>query len=335
MGLQHRNDAVVLTDHVDLTRARHLHFEGLIGGRVHSLGRKVLEMHPLVPPARRPGAVGDEIDKATRPTHIQMRVGRLCRQHGGQVERLPGITIVVMQVYASGKRGVGDAPTKRHALGRACAIVHLELATAVSQAFGHAQDRRHTDATCQQQRALTRYQRKVIARRADPNRLAFLQLRMHCHRATARFRVAQHADDVAMLFAGVIAQRILTHQPGADFHIDMGTCAEPRQVTIEGFQFQRDDIQRLCTFAGQAYVEISRVHHWMLLFLVLGIQLAVASRVRMSARKRSLRIFPEAVRGKSSTMIKRSGYFCRATPTPLTCSIKASRLKSWPWCRIT
>ena len=57
---------------------------------------------------------------------------------------------------------------ERHAVGRARAVVHLEVGAGDGQPLGHAENRRDTDAAGQQQ-AVRRFvrERKVVLRRAD------------------------------------------------------------------------------------------------------------------------------------------------------------------------
>jgi len=84
--------------------------------------------------------------------------------------------------------------------------VHLEFGTGHRQPLGHAQDGRNPDAAGQQQAAagIVR-QREVILRCADGQRIALLDQGMHRLGTSARSRVPEHPDQVAVTFRRVIA----------------------------------------------------------------------------------------------------------------------------------
>src|SRR5260221_11438395 len=69
----------------------------------------------------------------------------------------------------------------------------------------------------------------MIAGLADADRGADLHLVDDGDAAGARSWLAQHADQVAVPLARIVAQRILAHEARRDLDIDVRTGAEPLQ----------------------------------------------------------------------------------------------------------
>ncbi|MNP10746.1 hypothetical protein D3C76_1029060 [compost metagenome] len=112
-----------------------------------------------------------------------------------------------MQVHAIGKGCPLETLDKSRPITGASRVMQFEIGTAVGQLLGHAEDRRDADATGKQQAASGfADQREKVARLADVQPVAAVDLLMHAPRATARGGVLEHADQVAMALLRVIAQ---------------------------------------------------------------------------------------------------------------------------------
>ena len=85
--------------------------------------------------------------------------------------------------------------------------MHLEIPSDVVEPLGHAEDGRDADAAGEQKRSLGGVREgKVILGLADLEDIAFLDVVVHCIRAATRVGHAQHADEIAMRFARIVAQ---------------------------------------------------------------------------------------------------------------------------------
>ena len=131
-----------------------------------------------------------------------------------------------MEMHAARERRRANALEERRALLGARAIVQLEVGADVGEPLGHAENRGDADAAGDQQRALGAVgELEMVSRLADLEHVAFLHLVVHRRGAAARIRDAQHADQVAMRLARIVAQRILAHEPVARCR---RRCASPR-----------------------------------------------------------------------------------------------------------
>ena len=149
--------------------------------------------------------------------------------------------------------GLGES----HALARAAAVVQGKVRTVTRQLARHGQNRRDAYAARQQQVLAGRcMQLEMVARLADGDLLAGLQLLVHGRRAAARGRLAQHGNHIAVQLCGVVAQRVLAHQPSGQVHIDVRAGAERRQAAaFQSPQFQAADASRLLLLVRDAHLE--------------------------------------------------------------------------------
>jgi len=130
------------------------------------------------------------------------------------------------------------------------------------QPLCHAQNGRHTDSAGNQHavRSAVR-QREVVLRCADAKRVALLDEVVHRLRSAAGVRVAQHADQITMALARVIAQRVLARDTVRHVHVDVRTGRERRQgASAFPHQFECADVQRFDVLACNAHVEFGGVH---------------------------------------------------------------------------
>ncbi|MNV46841.1 hypothetical protein D3C71_1386860 [compost metagenome] len=103
-------------------------------------------------------------------------------------------------------------------------------------------------------------QREQVAWLADAQPAAFVHVFVHGLRTAARRRVEQNAQQVAMAFFRVIAQRVLAHQAIGQVHVDMRAGAESRQDGMLGRgQFKAVDAFGFEAFAGHNDID----HHWL------------------------------------------------------------------------
>jgi hypothetical protein len=220
------------------------------GGR----GGKVLHHHPLGGPAGVVGRALHRSHEACRAAAIGQRVGALLRQQRGQVQRRVGV--VRMHLHATRPGRFEQPPGKGQALGAAHADVQFEVLTRRPEHFGHGQQRRQADAAGQQQVPRRRTQGKQVARRADSDPVARLQVGVQPGRAAPAGGLALHRDQVAPSFAGRIAQRVAAppwDRPGRvvrsrQVQVDVRAGLEGRQLGAVGeAQLERDDVvaQRL------------------------------------------------------------------------------------------
>jgi hypothetical protein len=115
-------------------------------------------------------------------------------QQFAQTQRRLSIHVIHMDLRLVSPLRSLDGLGKRHALARAAAVVQGELRTVMRQLARHGQNRRDAYAACQQQMLAGRcMQLEMVARVADGDLLAGLQLLMHGRRATARGGLAQLA----------------------------------------------------------------------------------------------------------------------------------------------
>src|SRR5690606_4808474 len=135
--------------------------------------------------------------------------GRIRRTDGGDgIEALRRCAIVKVELHMIGKgRGV-DSVDEGCARRRARSIVQAEICPATRELLCHRKDGRDADTAGEEQRALRRAQWKQVARRADADLAALVDVVVRAGRATATRRVAQDADLVAASVRAVAAQRI-------------------------------------------------------------------------------------------------------------------------------
>lgn len=129
--------------------------------------------------------------------------------------------------------------------------MHREIGARHGQALGHAQDRRDTDTTGQQQAAAGIVcQSEVVLGGADLQQLALV----HRLRAAARSRIAQHANQVAVVFLRVVAQRVLARKTTRQVHVHVRAGGKTRQgrTRLCGDQFQGADVGGFDGFARHA-----------------------------------------------------------------------------------
>lgn len=108
--------------------------------------------------------------------HCRLRRSQQCRN----VQLLLLRPVIEMEVHARSKPRLLYARAEGCALRRAGAAMHAEIGTETGQPISHAEDWCHPDAARKQQVA-TRItgQMKVIARNADLDRIAGVQLLVH------------------------------------------------------------------------------------------------------------------------------------------------------------
>src|ERR1700675_940821 len=99
--------------------------------------------------------------------------------------------------------------------------MHLELSSAMREAFCHTHNRSDANAARKQQGLFGWNQWKMVSPRTDPNLIAFRPLVVDRNRAATGSRVAQYANHIAMLLLRIVAQGILPDQARLDGHIDM------------------------------------------------------------------------------------------------------------------
>src|SRR5258706_8405401 len=90
----------------------------------------------------------------------------------------------------------------------------------------------------------SRLEREVISRRADSERIAYVQ-RMHRGRAATRIGLKLDGDHVALGFARCATQRILPRQTWLEVYIDVRTgriCGQ--RATVSRSELERADIDR-------------------------------------------------------------------------------------------
>jgi uncharacterized protein len=99
-------------------------------------------------------------------------------------------------------------------------------------------------------------QREVVARGADLDDVAFVQLGVQGLRAAARCRITQHGDLVAMGLVGRVAQRVLTDQTAGDVDVHMGAGFEGGQrTTIGARQLKAGDVFCFDVLARDAHFD--------------------------------------------------------------------------------
>src|SRR5438552_2871851 len=89
-------------------------------------------------------------------------------------------------------------------------------------------------------------EREVVPGLADLDDVALLQVVVHSARSATRIRNAQHADQITMRLARIVAQRILAHDTVPDVYVDVRTGTEIRQRVAERIgELEGADIGRL------------------------------------------------------------------------------------------
>ena len=205
-------------------------------------GGEIFQVDLFRRPAVRLGPAGHVIDEAGRPAHIEVGAGVGRDQQAFERQLLRGRPVVEMEVHAAGERRAGDLLAEGGAFRRTGAVVQFEIRGYRAQPLRHAQQRGHADAPCEEQAALRVVQRKVVARFADVQDVAFAHGVVHGHRAAARGRVAQHGDAIAMLLERVVAQRILAGEAARHLHVDVRAGAEGGQgAAVDRGQFEAHD----------------------------------------------------------------------------------------------
>ena len=141
--------------------------------------------------------------------------------------------------------------------------MHLKIGSRADQLFSHAQKGRDANAPGQQHMALRiRRQRKVVARRADLQRVALVHQVVHGLRAAARMGVAQDSHLVTVGFARRVAQGILPHQAPGQMHVHMRAGGERGQGgAIGSDQLETVNIERFALLARHAHAQGRGVVH--------------------------------------------------------------------------
>ena len=183
-----------------------------------------------------------------------MAAGRCGRQRGGDVQ--PGVGFRIHMVLHPRCIGAAvQALGKGGAVAAAHGVVQLERPAQAVQALGHGQQGRQANAAGQQQ-AVGRVlgQREVVARCADLQHIALVNRLVHGLRATARAGLLQHAQQVAVGFGGVVAQRIGALQALRQLHFNVRAGSEGRQVLAgRRLQFEAADVQCFAVLARHAH----------------------------------------------------------------------------------
>ena len=227
----------------DLATTADLDRKAAVVAAVQRRGGEVFAVQAVFLPALGPGAIQHVLHEAARPADIQMHVVFRRRQDLGGIQG--GVRLLIeMQKYPVGEGRVTQALDKGRALAGAGAIMQLEVGAGMGQALGHAQDRGNSDTAGEQQAATCLVgQGEQVARFADAQVCATVDLFVQAPGAAPGRRVLEDADQVAMPFLGVIAQGILADQPVGQVHVDMRAGAEGRQwVAIDVGQFKAADV---------------------------------------------------------------------------------------------
>ncbi len=104
------------------------------------------------------------------------------------------------------------------------------------QMLGHAQDRRNADPVHGHQHDARgrRIEREMVPRFAGTDESARLDGIDQGGTAAARGRLAQDPDEIAMLLARIVAERVLARQARRNLDVDMRARSEPRQWFASG-----------------------------------------------------------------------------------------------------
>ena len=182
-----------------------------------------------------------------RTAAIEVRVGRRIADDSFQID---GGTARNPVENRNDRTGQGlQLVEKRGAFRRPCAQVERPRPPERAQTSGHGQQRRDTDSAGHENRMRRRLvELEVVARRADVQDVADLQLVMQIGRSAACVRVAPDRDDVAMVLGRVVAQRVLPHDEVAmgiangQLDVDVRARREARKLIAIGRpQLDRDD----------------------------------------------------------------------------------------------
>ena len=91
--------------------------------------------------------------------------------------------------------------------------MHLVAFAGTVEVSSHAQDGRDSDTSREQEMFFSILsQLEVVSRCADLQAVTFSNSMMHGKRATARRGFPQHADDIPVVFTGIVAEGILAHE---------------------------------------------------------------------------------------------------------------------------
>jgi hypothetical protein len=109
---------------------------------------------------------------------------------------------------------------------------------------GHAQDCRNADPAGHQHDACRRrIEREMVSRLAGTDESARLDGIDQGGATAARGELAQDPDQIAMLLARIVAERILAHQARCNLDVYMRTRTEPRQRFACGIdEFEARDV---------------------------------------------------------------------------------------------
>ena len=214
---QHLEDALSLGDYEFLPRAGKLdHEPSGLGGLL--LGREIFHVDLLARPIR--GCGLERLEHRGRSAAIEMRVLRRSGDDGGHIEKFAFALVIEVELR---RAHFLQRLQKRHVGARTARVIELPGAAELGEALHHAPDRSDADtARKQNDVSCILHQRKIVARRAYPQRLADAQLVVHVTRAAAARRIALHRDGVAGGIGLRRQQRILPHDPVRQVHIDMG-----------------------------------------------------------------------------------------------------------------
>ena len=173
----------------------------------------------------------------------------------GDVEELARALIVEVELGC--RRCASSDFEKRHVRARAAGIIELPRAAELGEPLHHAPDRRDADAAGEQDDVAGVFlQREVVARRADPERLADAQFVVNVTRAAPARRIALDADRVGRGIALGIDQRILPDHAVRQMHVDMGArLVVGQRLAVHLHEFVEVGVARRVADRRQAHVD--------------------------------------------------------------------------------
>ena len=152
-----------------------------------------------------------------------------------------------MQVHALGEVDpVLQQVHKGRLITRPSEVVELEFLSPRIDLVGHTQQRRHTDASGNQDVPVGALRdREQISRLADLDVVAGAHL-VQRHRSTTGLRFPLHGDQQRRRVAGRAAQRVLAQHTGGADHVDVGARLIPdERGAVLASQPESADVRRL------------------------------------------------------------------------------------------